>query len=370
MNFDFSDEQKMLQEQVRKYLADACPTSRVREVFEGGETHAPEIWSGLAKLGCMGAAIPEKHGGLGLGTLELCVIAEELGRALAPAPFSSSICLAAEAIKLGGSEETQNAWLPKLASGETIGALALAEGPHAAVPKLIKTRLEGGKLHGQKWPVADGMCAHIAIAAARDKSKLILGIVDLTGPGVSREAVETIDPSRGHADIRFAGAPFTPLEGEKGGEELLGHLLDRAAVLTAFEQIGGAEAALDMACDYARQRYAFGRQIGSFQAIKHKLADAYIKNQLARANAYYAAMTLAEDGADLPAAAASARVSATEAFTYAAQENVQTHGGIGFTWESDCQFFYRRARLLALSLGAPLRWRERLVRALEIRNAP
>jgi len=198
-----------------------------------------------------------------------------------------------------------------------------------------------------------------------------LYLVDLKADGVTRTKLDTVDPSRSHAELAFDGAPAEPLGGGNGGGwEAVQRVLDRAAVLFAFEQVGGAQAALDMAKDYALNRYAFGRPIGSYQGIKHKLADMYMKIELARANALYGAWAIGCDAAELPVAAAAARVSASDACYFAAKENIQTHGGMGFTWELDCHLFYRRAKLLALNLGSERLWKDRLVSLLETQNAP
>ena len=372
MNFDFSDDQKMLKDQARKFLEDKCSYDDVRTVLESDASHNDDVWQGLCDLGFTGAAIPEEYGGLGLGALELCVVAEELGRSAAPVPFSSSIYMAAEALKLGGSEELKQAWLPKLASGEVIGTFAAAEGPAAPSPRNTKTSFAKGKLNGRKLPVPDGETASVAIVLANTggtgEQAVSLVVVDLTQSSVTRASIETIDPTRGHAEISFDDADATLL-GEAGeGWSLMKRIEAGAAVLVAFEQVGGTEAALNMAKDYSLDRYAFGRQIGSYQAIKHKLADMYVKLELARSNAYYGAMVLAQEGADLELAAASARISATEAYRFAAQECIQVHGGIGFTWEANPQFHYRRSKLLALSLGSASRWKNRLVAELEKSN--
>jgi acyl-CoA dehydrogenase len=363
MNFDFSDDQKEFRAGVRRYLADKCPLSVVRRVLDGEETHAAEVWKGLAELGCQGAAIPEAYGGLGLGPLENCVIAEELGRACAPVPFSSSIYLAAEAILRFGSEAQKQSWLPRLAKGDTIGTLAVAEGTTSDAKQ--KTSLANGQINGIKWPVADGEAADVAVVVAGSA----LALVDLKQAGIKRERVETIDPARKYARLTFTNARAEALGSPSAGRSQLAEIQDAAAVYLAFEQIGGAEAAMMMARDYALSRYAFGKPIGAQQAIKHKLADMYIATEIARSNAYYGAMMLASRGADLPVAAAAARVGATKAYINAAQECVQVHGGTGFTWAADPHFHYRRARLLAHAIGAPSVWKERLVAHLERRNA-
>ncbi|MFI4998345.1 MAG: acyl-CoA dehydrogenase family protein [Reyranellales bacterium] len=365
MNFDFSDDQKLLKEQVRKFLTDKCPTKVVRRVLDGDESFASEVWKGLVDLGVPGIGIPEEYGGLGLSPLELCVVAEEIGRAAAPVPFDTSVVLATEALKLAGSDAQKKKWLPMLAAGKAIGTLAVAEGPQPPKPRTVRTTFGGGRLNGKKVPVADGEAATFAIVLA--KTSLVL--VDLAQKSISKKRVETIDPARKHCELTFNDASAELLGGEGEGWRLLERLYDAAAVYFAFVQVGGAEAAMWMARDYALQRQAFGRAIGSYQAIKHKLADCYVKLELARSNAYYGAMMLTEGGADLAVAAAAARIAATEAYDFASKENIQTHGGIGFTWEADTQFHYRRARLMALSIGGPMAWKDKLVSRLEQKNA-
>jgi alkylation response protein AidB-like acyl-CoA dehydrogenase len=341
----------------------------VRHVLEGGERYAATLWQKMAEMGWLGAAIPEQYGGAGLGYEGLCVLAEELGRALAPVPFASSAYLATEALLLAGSDAQQRRLLPKLADGTAIGCFALAEGAGNPDSAQVHARTIGGRLTGSKWPVTDGDVADFVIVAARDDNgEIALFLADLAANGVGRRGLTTIDPSRDHARIDFAGAEVERLDGDHGWPLVL-RLLERAAVLTAFEQVGGAQASLEMARDYALERYAFGRPIGSFQAIKHKLADVYVAIELARSNAYYGAWALSADASELPLAAATARVSATEAFHLASKENIQTHGGIGFTWDVDCQLYYRRSKQLALALGAAPWWKHRLVELIEMRNA-
>ena len=368
MNFDFSDEQKQLRDEARKFLADRCAPTAVRAILEGPEPYDRALWKGLGEMGFLGAAIPEEYGGVGLGHLELCVIAEELGRANAPVPMASSIYLAAEALMLWGTEAQKSAWLPKLASGAAVGTLALCEGVGRVTERTIKAQAAGGKLSGVKMPVADGDVADVAVVAARDGKGVSLYLVDMAGPGVARETLETIDPTRSQARIVFDQAP-AELLGEAGqGWRLVGDLLDRAAVLMAFEQVGGSDRALEMARDYALERMAFGRQIGSFQAIKHMLADMYVSATLARSNAYYGAWALSTGSAELPVAAATARVSATQAYQHCAKNNIQVHGGMGFTWAFDCHLFYRRANALAVALGSQTTWEDLLIERLRRRN--
>jgi alkylation response protein AidB-like acyl-CoA dehydrogenase len=371
MNFDFSDDQKVLRDLARKFLAEHASPARVRRILETDAPYDRELWRGMAELAWPGTAIPEDYGGAGFGHLELCVIAEELGRSLAPTPFASSVYLATEAILLAGSEAQKDRWLPPLARGETIGCLALAEGPGAPRPGALAASVQDGRLSGVKLPVPDGDVADVAVVVAGTEAApaAALYLVDLHGPGVTRTVVKTIDPTRSHARIAFAQAPTEPLGPAGQGQALLERLLDRAAVLVAFEQVGGAQAALDMAREYAMGRFAFGRPIASFQAIKHKLVDMYVATEIARSNAYYGAWALSHDAPELPVAAAAARISATEAYWLAAKENIQIHGGMGFTWEFDCHMHYRRAKLSGLALGSARRWKDLLIARLDARAA-
>ena len=370
MNFDFSDDQKTIKSEARRFLEARCPTTKARAVLDDpAKSYDAEVWKEVAGQGWLGAAIPEAYGGLGLGHLELCVIAEELGRALAPIPFGSTAYFLAEALMMAGSEAQKQAWLPKIASGETIGCFASVERPGALTEAQVQARVENGKLTGTKLPVTDGDIADVAVVLAREGGQLSLFLVELGGAGVTRETLQTLDPTRGVAKLTFAGAAAERL-GEAGeGLSLAEALLERAAVLLAFEQLGGADRALEMAKGYALERYAFGRPIGSYQAIKHTLADMYVKNELARSTVYYGAWALESGASELPLAAAQSRVAASEAYWYAAKENLQTHGGIGFTWQMDCHLFYRRAQQLGLVAGGTKAWKERLVQQLERRNA-
>jgi len=376
MEFDFSPEQKQLKEQVRRFLADRCDSKAVRAILDGPEPYDRALWKGLGELGYLGASIPEAYGGLGAGYLEACVIAEELGRAVAPVPFASSIGLAAECLLLAGSEAQKRRLLPRLAAGEAIGTLAVAESAGWPTPRTIRTRCTAGTgapaLTGAKTAVADGDVADFAIVAAVDDAgdgtALSLYLVDLAGPGIVRTPITTIDPTRSHAQLAFDGAACEPLGAPGDGWPILEQLLDRAAVLVAFEQLGGADRALEMGRDYALERFAFGRPIGSLQAVKHLLADMYVSATLARSNCYFAAWALSTGSPELPVAAASARVSATQAYQHCARDNIQVHGGMGFTWEFDCHLHYRRSNLLALTLGALSGWEDRLVGRLRAQH--
>ena len=365
MNFDFSEDQQALRAQARRLFGDSL--ARARGLVETAPDYDAHLWRQAVSLGCTAAAIPESQGGIGLGTLELCVIAEEAGRGLAPIPFASSVLYATEALKLGGGEAAA-IWLPRLADGSVIGTVALVEG-RGGWDQAPDARVESGRLTGTKHPVADPY-ADVAVVsgrAAEDGDGFGWFVVDLQEPGVSREPIAALDSVRRHGRLAFEGAPCRRLGEAGAGAGMAERLLDRAAVMTAFEQIGGAEAQLARCVAYARTRKAFGWPIGTYQAVKHRLADMYVKIELARGHALYGAWALSTDAPALPIAAAGARLSATDAFSFAAEEAIELHGGIGFTWEDDCHLYYRRARTLAMSLGNRARWSRRLVDGLAAR---
>lgn len=370
MNFDFSDAQKDLKGDVRRLLQAHGGLTATREVMDTPDvSYHGGLWQALASQGWLGAAIPEAYGGVGLSRIELCAIAEELGRVLAPVPFSSTVFLLAEAVLSFGTEAQKQRILPAIARGDLIGCLAASEGPGPIRPETVSARVEGGRLSGVKLPVTDGDVADCALVLAREGSAVGLYLADLGQPGVSRETLATLDKSRSHARLSFDRTTVEPLGATGAGQELYDRLLDRAAVLFAFEQLGGADACLEMATAYAKSRFAFGQPIGVNQAIKHKLADIYVNNEIARSNAYYGAWALNADAPELLQAAAAARIAASTAFDFAAKECLQTHGGMGFTWAVDCHLFLRRARLLGVQLGGIKVWKERLMQALERSNS-
>ena len=351
MNFDLSDEQKMLAEQARGLLGERTPYDHLRRLIDDGAEWDEALWRELAEMGFLGAAIGEAHGGLGLTALDLGVISEELGRANAAVPFFSSIVLAAEAISLAGSDEQKARWLPGLASGVVIGCFAASEGPGPLVGAAVQCI--GGRISGTKFPVADAGIAHIAVVASGDA----LAIVELNQPGVTRTRLDSFDQLRAHYRIDFADAAADVMP----GHGKVATLLDRAAVQAAFEAVGGSEACLAMGLTYVKDRPMFGRPLASYQAIKHKLADVAVGIELAKSNAYFGGWAVDESADDLPIAAAAARLSAITAFEMAARENLQVHGGIGYTFDANCHFYYRRERMLAVNIGNRAHWADRLI---------
>ena len=361
MTFDLSEEQTMLADHLGRLLSEKQSTQRLRSLIDAGAEWDELLWRELAELGFLGIAIPEAYGGMGLGAVELGVMAEALGRANAAVPVFSSVVLAAEAIRLAGSEAQKARWLPELAAGRVVGTFAyagrggVAVGPEGAV-------FSGGRLSGVKSPVADAGMAGLAVVLTEAEGAPALALVELEGPGVGRTRLESFDQLRAHYRLEFDGAP-AELMTEAPAADAVSALMDRAAVQAAFEAVGGAHACLFMARDYALQRQIFGRPLGGFQAIKHKLADILVLVELARSSAYHAATAL-DGGSGQAAAAAAAQLTATRAFEQAARENIQVHGGFGYTFEADCHFYYRRERLLAASLGGRRVWADRLIATL------
>ena len=368
MNLDFSDDQKFLQSEAQKFFNKEGGLSSARSVMDNSLEGDAELWQKIVELGWTGIRVPEAYEGLGLGHLELCVIAEELGRSLAPVPFSSSVYFFTEALIKFGSEDIKSNILPKLVSGEIIGTYGIAEDMHQATESNLSVSVTSEKISGVKIAVPDAGLASQMIVVVKSNSGTELRLVDLNDASVNVTMQKNLDTSKAFYKVEFDQTP-SKLIGETGqGWSYIQHLLDQAAVLFAFEQVGGSQAALDMAKAYSMERFAFGRQIGSYQAIKHKLADMYIAVTLAKSNCYYGAWALSSESAELPLAAATARVSATKAFQLCSKENIQTHGGNGFTWEYDCHLFYKRSKVLSVLLGSESVWKEKLVTNLEKTN--
>jgi len=361
MNLQFSEDDKLIQDQVDKYLSRHSDIAEVRSVLDGQASYSKNVWTGLAEMGLMGINIPEEYGGMDMSYKTLCLVSQSLGHHAAAIPFSSSVYLTTEALLQFGSDAQKSEYLPKLASGELIGALAVTETIEELTADTLTAQVKGGKLTGTKLAVAAGGIADITIVLAKGDAGASLYVVDLISDGVSREDVDTVDPTRNTATVSFKETK-ADLLGVKGqGWEQLQTIYDRAAVLFAFEQIGGAQAALDMAVAYSNQRYAFGRPIGSFQGLKHMMADMFTALRLAESNCFAAADALATGSDDLPLLAATARVSAIKAFQLCTKDNIQVHGGMGFTWEFDCHIYYRRSNYQALELGGLNIWEDRLV---------
>lgn len=349
MNFDFSEEALAIQETARAYLQDRHAISELRRVVDGAEPFSRQLWSDMAEMGWLGVTVPERWGGADLGDEVACLLATELGRALAAVPWLSSVQIAAELLVRLGTRAQQERWLPRLCDGTVIAAVAR---PIAEERGMLSA---GGQLGCCLPAVVDSLAATLLLVPVTSADAMSIRLVELTNGESSRTATSMLDPSRSAATITLRGAATEVLGTAADAAPIYHRVMDRAAILIAFEQLGGAEACLWAARDYALSRTAFGRQVGSFQAIKHKLADVYVAIELARSHAYYGALALGEPSADLGVAADAARISASGAFGLAAKENIHVHGGFGFTWEYDCHLFYRRSRHLAQVLGSERR---------------
>ena len=358
MNFEFSDEQQMLRDNARRFLSETLTFERLRTLLDSGTGLDPALWRQVAELGWSGAAVPEEFGGLGLGAMELCVLAEEFGRVLAPLPFLPTACIAVDILTRSATAEG-NALLERIAAGDAVVAVA---GLDASRPASTLT-MRDGRLGGKVRPLAWAMQADYAILYAVADGEPAVLLLDLAGAGVRRQTLDGIDALLPHGELLLEGAPVTVLACGDAARTIHGDARNLGAVLTAFEQIGAADTACDMTVAYVKERHAFGRPIGGYQAVKHKLADMAVKTELARSNCYFGAWALAAGRGQLDLAAATARVSATEALDYAAQECLHLHGGIGYTWEANCHFYYTRARVLASSLGSAAAWGERMLAA-------
>lgn len=364
MNFDFSEEQKLLQHTAREFLTEHSSLAHVREILEADGGYSKSLWKGIAELGWLGVAIPEEYGGAGFGYLELAMIAGEIGQAIAPIPFGSTVYLAGEAIARAGSDEQKKRYLTGIAAGDMIGTLATNEKLGTLTEASIETTFEGGKLNGTKIPVPDGDLADFVIVLAKEGTGLSLVVVDLAQAGVECTRLRSIDPTRSQARIVFNDASAERLGDAGAGWTIAQDVITRAAVLMAFEQLGSVDRAFQITFDFLMNRFAFGRPIASFQALKHRMADLYADREIARSNCFWAAWALENDEDELESAAASAKISATDAFENMVVEMIEMHGGVGFTWEYDCHLFYRRSKALALTLGSVSEWREKLITRL------
>ena len=376
MRFGFSDEQEELRRVVRRFLEDKSPPAEVRRLMETPEGYDRAVWEQLAQeLGLPAVHIPEQYGGQGFSFAELGIVLEEMGRALLCAPYFASIALAANAILNAATETRKKELLPGIASGETVATLALSE-PNgrwdAAGVGLTATPENGAfRLDGVKTFVLDGHTADLIVVVARAPgSSGDDGVAFFTVPGdafgLERRLLATIDATRKQARLEFSGVRAELLGDLDLGRPALAKTLDQAAVALSSEMVGGAQKVLETSVDYAKERMQFGRPIGSFQAIKHKCADMLVEIELAKSAAYYAAAAAAEGDEELPALAALAKGLASDAYRNAAAENIQIHGGVGFTWDNDAHLYFKRAKSSEVFLGDPTYHRELLAQRLGV----
>ncbi len=368
MNFAFSEEQEQLRQFVRSFLEDKSSEAAVREQMETEKGYDDAVWSQMAEqLGLQSMIIPEEFGGQGYGFVELGVVLEEMGRALLCAPFFSGV-MATAALLNSGDDDAKKAHLPGIASGETIATVAFTEEngrwDESGITMEAASAGDGHTLSGTKSFVIDGHVANLMLVAARTGAGVSLFAVDGDASGITRESLATMDQTRKQAKVTFENTPATLIGTDGDGWNTLSTMLDLAAVALAAEQVGGAQFVLDMAVQYAKDRVQFGRPIGSFQAIKHKCADMLLEVESAKSAAYYAMWCASEMNDELPSVASLAKAYCSEAYFHAAAENIQIHGGIGFTWEHPAHLYFKRAKSSELMFGDPSYHRELLAQRI------
>jgi alkylation response protein AidB-like acyl-CoA dehydrogenase len=369
MNLGVSAEQRELRQSVRRFLTERAPLTKVRELMEAPDGTDPDVWrQASAQLGLPGIAVPEEHGGAGFSFAEQAIVLEELGAALFTGPYLASAVLAATALLASDDTEAKKDLLPGIAAGETVATLAFTEDDGSWDPATIKLAAKqennGWRLDGHKSFVLDGHAAGLILTVAatgtETDGKLSLFAVNSTAEGLTRRALPTLDQTRKLARLEFSGTPAR-LIGEPGAARpVLDHTLDVTAIALAAEQLGGAQSALDMAVAYAKVRQQFGRPIGSFQAIKHRCADLLVEVESLRSAVGYAAAAVAAGSTEVPVLAPMLKAYASEVYSHVAGENIQIHGGIGFTWEHDAHLYLKRAKASELFLGDVSWHRQRL----------
>ena len=352
MDFGLSDEQKLLDDSLRRFLAERLPTTRVRELIDTPDAHDPKLWSELAELGVAGCLIGEEHGGAGLSLLDAAVIATALGHAAAPTPFLGSAILAPRLIGAAGSEAQRKEWLPKLAAGKARLGVALAEQVERRDEAGVV--LDGGKLRGTALFAIDGVGADAHLVAAGDA----LALVAANAPGLAVEAMPTIDRTRRLAELRFDGvAPAELLARGDAARAALASALIAARVALAADLLGACDRSLALSVDYAKQRKQFDRPIAQFQAVKHMCAEMAAAIEPARALVWYAAHADGEIPAEAPLLALHAKAHLAEVAMDVVRIATQVHGGIGFTDACDLQLWFKRVSLARQLLGTPTKLR-------------
>jgi alkylation response protein AidB-like acyl-CoA dehydrogenase len=365
MKLAYSTEQQELRESVRRFLADRMPLPRVRELMDSDDGTDEKVWNYAgSQLGLQGIAIPEQYGGAGFTFIEQAIVLEELGAALYPGPYLASAVLAATALLASSDEAAKEELLPGIASGETIATLAFTEDNGSWEPDAIglaaSERDGDWILDGHKSFVLDGYIADLVLVVAKASGGLSLFAVQARADGLTRKKLPTLDQTRRLARLEFSSVPARLIGAPGDADAILNRTLDVAAIAQAAEQLGGAQRALDMAVSYAKIRHQFGRPIGSFQAIKHRCADLLLEVESLRSAVGYAAAAVAESPAEVPVVAALVKGLASDTYFHVAAENIQIHGGIGFTWEHDAHLYFKRAKASELFLGDASYHRERL----------
>lgn len=370
MDFGLSDEQELLQQTARDFLARECPTAFVREMARNGDGFSRALQAKMATMGWTGLVIPEAHGGLGLSMLDLAVLSEEMGRAVLPGPFFSSSVLAALTLVYSGATAKKQ-WLPRIAAGEVVGTLAFLEESDrldaaGITARCAKTR-SGFRLNGTKLFVSDAHVADGIIVAARSRgqgeSGVCLFLVPRETPGVSVTPLHSIDQTRRPCEVvlRNVDVPGTArIADDAKGWNVVRRVMDAACIVLAADSLGGAQRALEMSVEYAKVRQQFGRPIGSFQAVKHMVAEMVSEVEPARSLVWYAAYAHDHEPRQASRAAAMAKARLSDVYSRATNRAVQIHGGIGFTWEHDMHLWFKRAKWNEAAFGDATYHRERL----------
>ncbi|HLX38194.1 MAG TPA: acyl-CoA dehydrogenase family protein [Candidatus Binataceae bacterium] len=373
MDFGFSEEQEMLRDAAKRFLADNCPTTYVRKMMAHETAHDKDFWKKLVELGWPGLLIPEQYGGQGGSFLDMTVIAEEAGKALVPGPFFTAALLGAPLAIEGGTEEQKKDILPRMAKGEFIGTLALAEasGRFDAEGVQLKATKSANDyvINGEKFFVPDAHVANAMAVAVRTggsgEKGITLVIVPTNTAGVTITQLKTVDLTRRLCHVKFDNVKTSTLLGKEGEAwPILRRVLDVATAALSAEMVGTAQKALDMSVDYAKTRVQFGKPIGSFQAVKHKCVDMMVAVENARSLTYYACWTVDEKTPEAATAVPMAKAYASDMAKNVTSEAIQVHGGIGFTWEHDMHLFHRRALAGEANLGNAPVHRESVAKAL------
>jgi alkylation response protein AidB-like acyl-CoA dehydrogenase len=359
--FTFTDEQNQLRAAVRKFCSENFDEQTVRELMESDPPFDQKVWTRLgAELGVLGLSVPEADGGAGGTLVDQAVAVEELGATLACGPLFGTVFLAIPALVAASAGEARDELLAELVEGRRTAALAVADRAGAFDPEAVSVTAEGDALTGTVERVVDAGAADDLLVVARGPDGVALYAVDASASGVSRTPLATLDLTRPQATIELSGAPGRLVAGPGEAERVIGHALHVGSALLAVEQVGAGQHLLNLSVDYAKSRLQFGRQIGSFQAVKHKLADLLVDLEHARSAAYHAVWALS-DGLDDPALAASiAQATASAALSRIAADTIQVHGGIGFTWEHQAHLYFKRATTDAALLGTAEQHRSRV----------
>ncbi|MGH8070080.1 MAG: acyl-CoA dehydrogenase family protein [Candidatus Entotheonellia bacterium] len=372
MDFGFSEQQDLLRASARQFLERECPPDVVRRLSDTPQGYSADLWQKMAELGWMGLVLPATYGGSGLSFVDLTILMEEMGRVLLPAPFFSSVALGALTLLETGSNEQRQHMLPRLARGEVKVCVALLEADGSYDPRGISMRasIRGNRatLNGTKLFVADAHVSDYVICVARTRrgrdpeSGLSLFMLDMTSPDIACTPLIGMDQTRRFSEVSFARVSVS-LESMLGGRDTawpsLQRALDKATVALCAEMVGGAEKAMEMCVEYGKARVQFGRQIGGFQAVKHKIADMKVWVENAKSVVYYAAWALDSDAPEASRAASMAKAYCSEMYTRVTADGVQVHGGIGFTWDHNMHLYFKRAKSSEVLLGNATWHRER-----------